>query len=207
MLSWSGLGISQYGGENWLVFKTSTDYDPSSRSQEESRSHLLECVMIQCRRMPGVCRKAYTQIGYNVAAGTLFEFGQQGGREALVVPLPHSTMPLTNPVRPNTTNLPSTLTKWRDYDTTPMISVWDPLRAWFSSEGLRVFDVMGSTTVKPPTNELRTHDGTFSTQYGPPNLVHEHRVRNHTSSRSLDINILCRDQSIVSLELKMDAMC
>jgi hypothetical protein len=117
----------------------------------------------------------------------------------------HSTMPPTNPVQPNTINLPSTLTKWRDYDITPMISVWDPLRAWFSSEGLRVFDVMGATTVKPPTNELRTHDGTFSTHYGPPNLIHEHRVRNHTSSCSLDTNVVHRDQSIASLELQMGA--
>jgi len=82
--------------------------------------------------------------------------------------------------RPLTTELPPTLAKWRAYRTLPLIAVWDPLRDWFSSKGLHIFhEVKGFEMVKPPLNELRAHDGTYSTHYGPPNLAYTHRVYEH----------------------------
>ena len=75
----------------------------------------------------------------------------------------HLTMSSGSLVGPITTNLPSTLVKWRDYDTSPMIALWDHLRTWPSLQGLHIFEVI---LVKPPANELRDHDGTYSTHYG-----------------------------------------
>ena len=70
------------------------------------------------------------------------------------------------------TELPPTLAKWRAYGTLPLIAVWDPLRDWFSSKGLQIFhEVKGRERIKPPLNELRAHDGTYSTHYGPPDLT------------------------------------
>src|ERR1700734_3272659 len=104
-------------------------------------------------------------------------------------------MPPASRVPPITTNLPSTLTKWRDFNTSPLHAIWDPLRAWFSSEGLHAFDhVMGSTTVKPPVNELRAHDGTYSTHYGAPRITHDHRVCEHTFLYSVYTDVVRRDQ-------------
>jgi hypothetical protein len=96
-------------------------------------------------------------------------------------------------VRSVTTNLPSTLVKWRDYDTSPMIALWDHLRAWFSSQGLHIFEILGVTLVKPPANELRAHDGTYSTHYDPPKFVQEHRVPQHMSIPSVCADFVCRD--------------
>src|ERR1700734_2308301 len=85
-------------------------------------------------------------------------------------------------VGPIIANLPSTLAKWRDYNTSPRLAVWDPLRTWFASQGLHIFDhAPESTVVKPPTNTLRAHDGTYGTHYNPPNSAHEHRVCEHIS--------------------------
>jgi hypothetical protein len=75
------------------------------------------------------------------------------------------------------TNLPSTLAEWSDHRISPIHGVWEPLRAWFASEGLYVFDQKkGETTVTPPVNELRAPDVTYSTQYDSPNIALEHRV-------------------------------
>ena len=113
-------------------------------------------------------------------------------------------MPL---VCPTTAELPSTLDKWRSSDTSPLQAVWDPLRDWFSSEGLHVFDhEMGNTIVKPPVQELRAHDGTYSTHYGPPNIAHEHRVCEHKSLCPVCADAGRRDQFIVLLGLQMGAM-
>ncbi|KIM81815.1 hypothetical protein PILCRDRAFT_821171 [Piloderma croceum F 1598] len=96
-------------------------------------------------------------------------------------------MPPESPVHPITTNLPSNLVKWREYHTIPRFAIWEPLRDWFRSEGLHVFDVTGDTTVKPPTNEPRAHDGVvYGTHYGPPNLIHEHRRPIHCIARTDD---------------------
>jgi hypothetical protein len=116
-------------------------------------------------------------------------------------------MPPESPIHPITTDLPSTLVKWRGYKTFPTFTVWEPLRAWFRSKGLHVFDVTGDTTVKPPTDELRAHDGiVYSTHYAPPNIVHEHRVCEHRRLRSVRADVARRDPSIVLLEPMMDAM-
>ena len=88
----------------------------------------------------------------------------------------HFTMAPGSCISPITTDLPSTLAEWRAYGTYPLISAWDPLRAWFSLEGLHIFDAKGTTTVKPPVNEFRAYDGTYGTHYAPPHIVHEHRV-------------------------------
>ena len=109
-----------------------------------------------------------------------------------------------SPVGSITTNLPSNLTKWRDSYTPPLQAVCDPLRTWFSSEGMHVFDQeIGSTIVKPRVNELRVHDGTYSTHYGPPNIAHEHRVCEHTILCSVCADVVCGDRFIPLLELQM----
>jgi hypothetical protein len=81
-----------------------------------------------------------------------------------------------SPANPITMNLPSTLEEWRGYNNYPLITVWDPLRTWFSSQGLDIYEVAGETIVKPPMNELRTYDGTYGTHYAPPSIEHENRV-------------------------------
>jgi hypothetical protein len=81
--------------------------------------------------------------------------------------------------RPMIKGLPPTLLKWHAYRTPPMHGVWEPLRAWFASEGLQIVDPQKSSmlmTVTPQINEIRAHDGTYSTHYGPPRIAHEHRV-------------------------------
>ena len=110
-------------------------------------------------------------------------------------------MPPKCRIPPITTNLPSTLAKWRDHCTSPTFTIWDPLRDWFSSEGLEVFDVVGSTTVKPQVNELRACDGTYSTHYASPNIVHEHRVCELRPLRYICADVVRRDRFIVLLEL------
>jgi hypothetical protein len=116
-------------------------------------------------------------------------------------------MPPESPVHPITTNLPPTLLKWREYNTYPTFTIWEPLRDWFRSEGLHAFDVDGETRVKPPKNELRAHDGVvYGTHYHPPNIVHEHRVCEHTPLCSVRADVVCRDPSTVLLEPMMDAM-
>jgi hypothetical protein len=109
-------------------------------------------------------------------------------------PAPHN-MPLGSTMR-LTSNLPSTLIIWRDYNTSPTFAVWEPLRSWFLSEGLHIFEVTGSTTVKPAVNELRAHDGTYSTHYGPPNITHEHRVREHASYVPFELKSFAETSSL-----------
>jgi hypothetical protein len=119
----------------------------------------------------------------------------------------HTTMPPNSDVRPVTANLPATLAKWRGYNTTPRLAVWDPLRDWFASQGLHFFNhAPESTVVKPQVNELRAHDGTYSTHYNPPNISHEHRVCEHTSLHPACVDVNCREPFIVLLELPMGVM-
>jgi hypothetical protein len=106
-------------------------------------------------------------------------------------------MPPKGLIPPITTNLPPTMTKWHEYCTSPTFTIWDPLRDWFSSEGLDVFEVVGSTTVKPQVDELRGHDGTYSTHYAPPSIVDKHRVCEHRPLRYVCTNFVCRGQFIV----------
>jgi hypothetical protein len=110
-----------------------------------------------------------------------------------------TVIPLESPI---TTNLPSNLIEWREYCSTSTFTVWEPLKDWFRSEGLHAFDIKGdmSLRVKPPVDELRTHDGVvYGTHYHPPNRVHEHRVCEYTLLRSVRADVVRRDRSIVLL--------
>ena len=91
-------------------------------------------------------------------------------------------MPTESSAHPITKDLPPTLLKWHAYRTPPMHGVWEPLRAWFASEGLLIFDPQkhpSLMTVTPQINEIRAPDGTYSTHYGPPRIAHEHMVCEH----------------------------
>jgi hypothetical protein len=82
-------------------------------------------------------------------------------------------------IHPMTTDLPSTLTEWRAYCTFPLLAVWEFLRDWFASEGLYLFSQKmedRSAYVLLPVNELRAHDGTYSTHYAPPDIEHANVV-------------------------------
>jgi hypothetical protein len=85
---------------------------------------------------------------------------------------------MASSIHPITADLPSTLAEWRAYCTWPTLAVWDPLRDWFSSQGLRIFQptVRNTGNVKPPVNELRAYDGTYGTHYAPPNIQLTHNV-------------------------------
>jgi len=118
-------------------------------------------------------------------------------------------MPTEICARPITKGLPPTLLKWHAYSTPPMHGVWEPLRDWFASEGLQIFDPQKTSmlmTVTPQINEIRAHDGTYSTHYGPPRIAHEHRVCKHVLLLPVRIDVFDREQFIVLLELLMGAM-
>ncbi|KIM71285.1 hypothetical protein PILCRDRAFT_17204 [Piloderma croceum F 1598] len=77
---------------------------------------------------------------------------------------------------------------WRAYCTWPTLAVWDPLRDWFSSQDLRIFQptLRNTGDVKPLVNELRAYDGTYGMHYAPPNIQLTHNRAIHSIARTID---------------------
>jgi hypothetical protein len=62
------------------------------------------------------------------------------------------------------------------------------------------------TTVTPQINEIRAHDGIYSTHYGSPRIAHEHRVYEDILLLPVWADIVDRAVHCIASELLIGAM-